>query len=90
MKTTIEGELEKVIYSNEENAFTVAKLKVAGQKESVTIVGSLLSPKTGDLFRIEGEWAEHKVYGSGEGARCPGHPLCHSFVEKHTKLGAYR
>lgn len=63
MKTTIEGELEKVIYSNEENAFTVARLKVSGKQEPVTIVGPLLSPKTGELLKIEGEWINHKVYG---------------------------
>lgn len=63
MKTTIEGELEKVVYTNEENAFTVARLNVKGEKQPVTIVGILVSPRAGEVLRIEGEWTKHKVYG---------------------------
>lgn len=63
MKTTIEGELEKIIYSNEDNAFVVARLKMAKGQEPVMIVGTLISPKSGEFLKIEGEWTEHKVYG---------------------------
>ncbi|MDP6624880.1 MAG: ATP-dependent RecD-like DNA helicase [Nitrospinota bacterium] len=63
MKTTIEGELEKIVYTNEDNAFTVARLKIKGEQKPVTIVGTLISPKAGELLRVEGEWAKHKVYG---------------------------
>ena len=63
MKTSIEGELEKVVYTNEDNAFTVARLKLKGEVAPVTIVGTLVSPKAGELLKIEGEWTKHKVYG---------------------------
>jgi exodeoxyribonuclease V alpha subunit len=37
----IRGQTERITFSNEENGFTIANLKTKGEKELVTVVGSL-------------------------------------------------
>jgi hypothetical protein len=37
----LQGQIERVTYTNDENGYTIAKLKVYGQRELVTIVGNL-------------------------------------------------
>jgi len=39
--STIEGILERIVYFNEENNYTVARLQVARNPELITIVGSM-------------------------------------------------
>jgi len=38
--STLEGVLERIVFFNEENSFTVARLQVQGKQDLVTIVGS--------------------------------------------------
>lgn len=45
---TIEGVLERVTYANDENAWCVVKLVVAGQTDLVTAVGNLLGVQPGE------------------------------------------
>ena len=41
MSETIEGHLERIVYFNEQNQYTVARLKVRGDPELVTVVGQM-------------------------------------------------
>jgi len=59
----LQGQIERVTYTNDENGFTIAKLKVYGQKELVTIVGNLMAPTPGEIIRMRGEWTNHPKYG---------------------------
>jgi exodeoxyribonuclease V alpha subunit len=59
----LQGQIERITYTNEENGFTIAKLKVYGQRELVTIVGNLMSPMPGEILKMKGEWANHPKYG---------------------------
>jgi len=59
----LQGQIERITYTNEENGFTIAKLKVYGQRELVTIVGNLMSPTPGEILKMQGEWANHPKYG---------------------------
>jgi len=59
----LQGQIERITYTNEENGFTIAKLKVYGQRELVTIVGNLMSPTPGEILKMKGEWANHPKYG---------------------------
>jgi exodeoxyribonuclease V alpha subunit len=43
-RSTLEGVLERIVFFNEENSFTVARLQVPGKKDLVTIVGALSLP----------------------------------------------
>ncbi|MGH7434956.1 MAG: helix-hairpin-helix domain-containing protein, partial [Polyangiaceae bacterium] len=61
--TTIEGVLERVTFSNDENAWSVVKLVVAGKGDLVTAVGNLLGVQPGESLRLSGRWATDKKYG---------------------------
>jgi exodeoxyribonuclease V alpha subunit len=61
--TTIEGVLERVIYANDDNAWSVVKLVVAGKSDLLTAVGNLLGVQPGESLRLSGRWATDKKYG---------------------------
>lgn len=63
MQIELTGQIERITYTNEENGYTVAKLKVQGQWDLVTIVGNILSPMPGEILRLKGEWIRHPKYG---------------------------
>ena len=60
---TISGLIERITFHNEETGFCVLKIKVKGQKELVTIIGSLPSVSAGEWVEAEGVWIEDKQYG---------------------------
>ena len=59
----LQGQIERVTYTNEENGYTIARLKVYGQRDLVTIVGNLMSPMPGEIIKMRGEWTNHPRYG---------------------------
>ncbi len=59
----LEGELERVTFHNDENNFTIAKIKVKGQSGLVTVVGALISPAPGSILELSGEWTIHPSFG---------------------------
>jgi len=59
----LEGQIESLTYVNEENGYTVAKVRVTGYSEPVTIVGQLLSPTPGEVLRMKGLWVNHPRFG---------------------------
>jgi exodeoxyribonuclease V alpha subunit len=59
----LKGQIERVTYFNEENGYTVARLKVEGRAGLVTIVGSLPGLGPGEVLRLQGEWQSHARYG---------------------------
>ena len=61
--TTVEGVLERVTYSNDENAWSVVKLLVPGKTDLVTAVGNLLGVQPGENLRLSGRWTTDKKYG---------------------------
>jgi exodeoxyribonuclease V alpha subunit len=65
-QTTLEylqGQIERITYTNDENGYTIAKLKVYGQQDLVTIVGNLMAPTPGEIIKIKGQWVNHPKYG---------------------------
>ncbi|MBW1740318.1 MAG: ATP-dependent RecD-like DNA helicase [Deltaproteobacteria bacterium] len=63
MTKTLEGHLERIVYHNEDNHYTVAKLKVRGNPELVTVVGQLTGITLGEVLRLWGDWETHPKYG---------------------------
>ncbi|MEA2693480.1 MAG: exodeoxyribonuclease alpha subunit [Acidobacteriota bacterium] len=61
--STLEGTLERVVFANEENAWSVVRLTVAGQMAPVTAVGNLLRVRPGENLRLSGEWITDPKYG---------------------------
>ncbi|MGE5301009.1 MAG: ATP-dependent RecD-like DNA helicase, partial [Acidobacteriota bacterium] len=63
MQTELQGQLERITYCNESNHYTIAKLKVQGRRDLVTIVGNLVSVAPGEVLRLQGTWERHPRYG---------------------------
>src|SRR5438046_1720953 len=59
----VDGVLERITYVNEENGYTVARLKVPRHKKLVTIAGYLPAISVGEGLRVEGTWVQHAQYG---------------------------
>jgi exodeoxyribonuclease V alpha subunit len=59
----LEGVLERIVYTNEESAWSVVRLSVAGRREPVTAVGNLLAVRPGESLRLEGRWIRDRKYG---------------------------
>ncbi|MBT8350114.1 MAG: ATP-dependent RecD-like DNA helicase [Deltaproteobacteria bacterium] len=63
MLTDLSGQIERITYNNEENGFTIARVKVYGQRDLVTIIGNLMAPTPGEILKMRGEWANHPKFG---------------------------
>jgi exodeoxyribonuclease V alpha subunit len=70
--TVLEGTLERVVYTNEETAWSVVWLVVsgvsgvagaAGTAEPVTAVGNLLGVQPGESLRLTGAWTDDPRHG---------------------------
>ncbi len=63
MLVELQGQLERITYRNEENHYTVARLKVKGYRNPVTVIGSLVSVSPGEVLKLKGSWDVHPRYG---------------------------
>jgi exodeoxyribonuclease V alpha subunit len=63
MLADLQGQIERITYTNDENGFTIAKVKVYGRRDLVTVVGSLVAPMPGEIIKMKGEWSNHPKYG---------------------------
>jgi len=63
MLIELQGQLERITYYNEESHYTIAKLKVEGQRNLVTVIGNLVTVSPGEVLRLTGSWEIHPKYG---------------------------
>jgi exodeoxyribonuclease V alpha subunit len=61
--TVLEGALERIVYANEENGWTVIRLALPGRDERVTAVGTLPGVRLGERLRLTGTWVEDPRHG---------------------------
>ncbi len=61
MAERVEGYVEKIVYRNEENGYTVLSLRV--NEEELTCVGSFTLISEGEFIHATGNYGEHPVYG---------------------------
>ncbi|UCB47686.1 MAG: ATP-dependent RecD-like DNA helicase [Deltaproteobacteria bacterium] len=59
----LDGQIERITYTNEETGYTVARIKVAGYSEPITAVGNLIAPRPGELIKMKGAWVDHPKFG---------------------------
>ncbi|MDD5205172.1 MAG: helix-hairpin-helix domain-containing protein, partial [Desulfobacterales bacterium] len=59
----LKGQIERITYTNDETGYTIAKVKVQGQPEPMTVVGNLIAPNPGEIISMQGEWTSHPKYG---------------------------
>jgi exodeoxyribonuclease V alpha subunit len=59
----LQGQIERVTFTSEESGYTIAKVKVYGRRELVTVVGNILCPTPGEIIKMKGEWSNHPKFG---------------------------
>jgi len=59
----LQGQIERITFTSEETGYTVAKIKVYGRRELVTIIGNIINPTPGEIIKMRGEWGNHPKYG---------------------------
>lgn len=60
---TVEGTIDKVVYVNKENGYTVARLSAKGGRQLITIVGHMADMREGEHIRAHGTWEENRKFG---------------------------
>ena len=60
---TISGVVERITFTNEENGFSVIKIKSKGFPELITAVGNMASVNIGSVVSLEGSWKFDSKYG---------------------------
>lgn len=59
----IQGQVERITFQNEENGWTIARLKQENRLGLVTIAGNLPGVTAGEELKITGNWTRHPKYG---------------------------
>ncbi len=60
---TLQGQIERVTFYNDENDFTIARLNVPGYRDLVTVKGTIMAPTPGQVLRVTGQWINHPQFG---------------------------
>ena len=59
----LSGTIENIVFRNEESGYTVCRVKVDGQPDPATLVGSCSAMWVGENVKADGEWIRNKQYG---------------------------
>lgn len=59
----LKGVLERIIFFNEENHYTIAEFRPADGSATVTIVGALPGVQCGETLALSGTWTRHAQHG---------------------------
>ncbi len=59
----LDGQIERVVFRNEENGFCVLRVKVRGHKELVTVTGTVPTVNPGEWMAGDGEWLTDPRHG---------------------------
>jgi exodeoxyribonuclease V alpha subunit len=57
------GSVERVTFHSDESGFSVLRVKVKGQRELVTVVGTSASPSPGEFIECLGAWHNDRTHG---------------------------
>ena len=60
---TLTGVLERIIFLNEENHYTIAEFRRDDNDEKTTIVGPLPGAQCGETLHLRGQWTKHAQHG---------------------------
>jgi exodeoxyribonuclease V alpha subunit len=86
---SLSGLIERVTFFSEENGFSVLRVKVKGQRDLVTVVGTLPSVSAGEWLTAQGRWWRDKEHGlqfKAEMLKCSP-PTTREGIEKYLGSG---
>ena len=61
---TLAGVLERIVFLNEDNHYTIAEFRPENGEDKVTVVGALPGVQCGETLHLQGTWATHSQHGS--------------------------
>ena len=67
----VAGLIERVTFHSQDSGFCVLKVKVRGQRDVLTVVGTLPEARAGEWLEAEGRWIVNKEYGRQFQAEIP-------------------
>ena len=56
--------IERIMYQNGENGYSILKVRVKGYDDLVTLVGNMLDVTVGTVLVADGQWKVNRQYGS--------------------------
>lgn len=59
----LSGVVERITFINEENGFSVMKIKSRGCTELITVVGNMAGVNVGSVVNLKGDWTHDSRYG---------------------------
>lgn len=59
----LDGQIERIVFRNEENGFCVLRVKVRGHKDLVTVTGTASTINPGEWMAADGEWLVDPRHG---------------------------
>ena len=59
----LSGSVERVTFYSEESGYCVLRVKVRGQRDLVTVVGTVASVAPGEYIECQGWWVNDHQYG---------------------------
>jgi exodeoxyribonuclease V alpha subunit len=57
------GSVERVTFHSEESGFCVLQVKVRGQRDLVTVVGTAARVSPGEYIETKGSWVTNRTHG---------------------------
>lgn len=63
MGERIQGQVEHVTFFNEENGYSVIRVRIPGRRDPVQAVGTFLHITPGEVLRMDGSWSTHARFG---------------------------
>lgn len=61
---SLAGLVERITFFNEENGFVVARIKVKGRRDLVTLTGNSPAIHPGEWVRADGKWVHNREHGT--------------------------
>lgn len=86
---TLTGLIERVTFHSEESGFAVLRVKVRGQRDLITAVGTVATVTAGEWLTAEGRWVrdrEHGLQFKAESLQCSP-PTSRAGIEKYLASG---
>ena len=60
---TVTGAVESIVFQSADSLYVVFRLRPAGEKSHIAVVGNLAAPLLGEEIQVTGEWVDHPRFG---------------------------
>jgi exodeoxyribonuclease V alpha subunit len=90
-ETSLSGVVDRVVFTNAENGFTVLRVRVEGDPRLATVVGALPPLSPGEAVRFTGAWVNDRRFGRQFQAReaAPSAPTTTRGIARYLASGSF-